>query len=1007
MFKLIKKRLQKSTQTRSFVLVAVFGIMAALLVYRLFDLQIVKGEDYLTNFTLQIRKEKTIKSTRGAIYDVNGKPLAYNKLAYTVTFEDSGNYSGIKERNLLLNSSMYGLLRVIEDNGNSILLDFGIALDRTNNFYFTRSGVNLLRFKADIYGQAYVENLTDAQKNATADEMMEELCGDKWYGILNPAYTDAELAERGLPKIAEMDKETILKLVIMRSKVAANSYQKYLATEIAKDINEETVAIIMENKDVYAGVDVIEDSIRVYGDGGDDSIYLAPLLGYTGQISQEELDRYNQDGEVYDNNDIVGKVGLEQSFEAQLQGVDGSETIYVDNLGKILLKESEVAPQAGNDIQLTIDSERTEKVYHILEQYIAGILYKNIFDGKTFDTEAISSSDDVRIPVYDVYYALFENQVLNVQHLASEDASSSEQAVYQAFLQRSDEIYAEIRNLLTTDNPLAYNEYDEDKMGAVGEEWQVYMTYIVDELLMNASAGTPILDVNLIDTNDPVYIAWRDGTTSLQEYLTHAVSAGWLDVSRIDVESKYLDTAEILSALADYIAEYLALDDGFSGQVYKHMIKNDQITGAEVCMMLYDQGILEKDDEEYNALASNPNYAFGFIKEKIRKLEVTPAQLALEPCSGSVVITDPKTGDVRVCVTYPGYNNNKLANDMDSDYYNKLNRDLSSPFYNKATQEVTAPGSTLKMVSAAAIYQEGAIDLGTQINCTGQFDLVDPNRPINCWIYSSITKSGQHNFLNLEEALTKSCNFYFNTAAYRLGELGVDPLPENAGDKARLKRMQEVDANGMAKLREYAEMFGFDDNTGIQIDESKPNISDSDAPRSAMGQSTNTFTTTQLARYVNTIANGGDCFDLTLLDKVMDSTGNTIDEPEPVLHNKVELPSELWGAIHRGMNGVANNNDALKEMGQAPYNFAMAGKTGTAQQSDVNANHALFVGYAPYDDPEMSIAVRITNGYTSRHAAMVARDIIKLQFGLEDEEQLITGEAIDLGTDGTGNHRTD
>ena len=173
---------------------------------------------------------------------------------------------------------MYGLLRVIEDNGNSILTDFGITLDSSGNYSFTREGVNLLRFKADIYGQAYVEDLKDEERNATAEKMIEDLCSKEWYGILNPDYTEEELASKGLPSQSEMDKETILKLVIMRSKVAANSYQKYMTTTLAKDVNEETVAIIMENKDVYPGVDVVEDSIRVY----DDSIYFAPHFGLYG-----------------------------------------------------------------------------------------------------------------------------------------------------------------------------------------------------------------------------------------------------------------------------------------------------------------------------------------------------------------------------------------------------------------------------------------------------------------------------------------------------------------------------------------------------------------------------------------------------------------------------------------------------------------------------------------------------------------------------------------------------
>ena len=154
MFKLIKEKFSKAGKSRGMILVIVFILLAFVLIQRLFQLQIVNGESYLTDFTMQIKKEKNLRSTRGEIYDRNGYPLAYNKLVYSVTFEDNGSYSGTRERNLALNSSMYGLLRVIEDNGNSILTDFGIHLDKNNNYEFTRTGVSLMRFKADIYGEA-------------------------------------------------------------------------------------------------------------------------------------------------------------------------------------------------------------------------------------------------------------------------------------------------------------------------------------------------------------------------------------------------------------------------------------------------------------------------------------------------------------------------------------------------------------------------------------------------------------------------------------------------------------------------------------------------------------------------------------------------------------------------------------------------------------------------------------------------------------------------------------
>lgn len=962
MFKKIKKYIADAFKSRALILSAAFVLLAVVLIQRLFQLQIINGESYLTDFTMQIKKERTLSSTRGSILDSEGNPLAYNKLAYSVTFEDNGTYDSTKERNLTLNSIMYGLLQVIEGNGDSILMDFGIDLDGAGNYTFTKEGVNLQRFKADIYGRVYIEDMTNSERDATAEEMMEDMCGKDMYGILDPQYTESELQEYGLP--AQLTKEETLKLAIMRSRVAQNSYQKYITTTLAKDVSEQTMTQVMENKDIYQGADVIEESIRVY----EDSVYFAPLLGYTGQISSEEMEELNaEDEDRYQSSDIVGKVGLEKTFESELQGVRGSETVYVNNLGKVLKEDARTEPQAGNNIQLTINRELQIAAYQILEQYIAGIVYSNMIDSMEFDVDNISSSDEIRIPVYDVYYALFENNVLDASHLAAEDASAIEQRVYQSFLSKEESVFAQIKQELTSSNPTAYQD--------LSDEMQAYMSYVVDNVLME---GTGILNEDAIDKTDATYKAWTtDESISLQEYLTYALSQNWIDITKIDLESEYLDSNEIYNALADYISDYLSKDDNFSRRVYKYMIKEGSVSGTEVCLLLFDQGILEMNETDYNALSNGTVNPYDFIRSKIYNLEITPAQLALEPFSGSVVITDPDSGDVLACVTYPGYDNNRLANDMDSEYYTKLNNDKTSPFYNKATQEVTAPGSTFKMVSATAGVMEGVISTVDTITCKGKFDLVDT--PINCWIYSDSLGYGAHGAETLTTAIRDSCNFYFNTVGYMLGLDG-----ENYDD-----------SQGISRLRKYAQMYGLDSKTGIEIDETAPHISESDAPRTAMGQSDNAYTTSQLARYVNTVANSGTCYDLTLLDKITDSAGNTLQEKEPVVHNKLDLPSDLWNSIHSGMNQVVQNNESTKEL-STTYHFEAAGKTGTAEESKRRANHALFVGYAPYEEPEISIAVRITNGYKSGNAAAVAKDIFKYYFDLEDEKEIIDGTATEV-----------
>lgn len=954
--------MEKGLRARILILSLAFIILGGFLVQRLFSLQIIHGEDYESNFTMQIKKEKTLDGTRGNIYDANGYPLAYNKLVYCVTFEDVGSYETRREKNLALNGIFYQLMKIIEEHGSEVISDFGIRQDSAGNYEFTKTGFNLMRFKADIYGRVYIEDLTDEEREIDAASMMAELCSDEYYGILDD-YTSKELLENGLPETLT-DKE-ILKLATLRSALAANSYQRYQEITIAEDISEEAVAVIMENKDKFAGVDVIEDTIRVYND----AIYFAPIIGYTGPISAEELEELQKDDPSYDQGDIVGKSGLEQYFELELQGEKGSRTFYVDNMGKVLLEEDYVSPSAGSDIYLTIEHEKQIAAYKILEQRIAGILYSMIENTEFYEDgylEELSNPDAIRIPIYDVYYALFQNNVFDIAHLGSDNATAFEQGIYQKFTARENQIFSTLKEQLISETPTIYND--------LSKEYQVYQTYIADTTLIENG----ILLEDVIDQTDETYKAWEDGTISLKEYLTYAISKNWIDVSEVTQENQYFDSNEIYSALADSISDYLVDDLEFSKRVYRYMIADQTLTGTEVCLLLFEQNIIEQNEDDYNSLAAGVYTPYDFMRAKIYSLEITPAQLALAPCSGSLVVVDVNTGNVVACATYPTYDNNRLANDMDSDYFMSLASDLSSPFYNRATQEVTAPGSTFKMITAVAGIQEGIIVPGETIECKGTFDAVVPN--INCWIHP-----GNHGPLTLSEAIEQSCNYYFNTVGYWLGF--------NGGTESE-------DAVGIERLMRYAALFGLDEDSGIEMSESDPHMADVAVAPAAMGQSNNAYTTTQLAKYVATIANNGTCYDLTLLDKITDASGNVIKEQTPNIHSKVELSSEAWDAIHYGMNQVVHNTASI----EGTDGIEWAGKTGTAEESKIRPNHAVFVGYAPYDNPQYALAVRVTNGYTSANSAAIAGDMVSYLFHLQSEDELLSGVAKE-GT--TNTIRTD
>ena len=177
--------------------------------------------------------------------------------------------------------------------------------------------------------------------------------------------------------------------------------------------------------------------------------------------------------------------------------------------------------------------------YNILEQKIAGILLNKIQNTKEY-TGKTNSSKELYIPVYDVYFALFNNGVIDLSHMASENAGEQEQYVYEKYLSYKENVYSRLREELT-EKLTPYNK--------LPKEYQVYESNIVEYLEQRG-----FIDTSLIDTSDKTYIAWKtDETISLSEYLHYAISSGWVDVSKFDLQSQYADTDEIYNYLLDSI----------------------------------------------------------------------------------------------------------------------------------------------------------------------------------------------------------------------------------------------------------------------------------------------------------------------------------------------------------------------------------------------------------------------------------------------------------------------
>lgn len=913
----------------------IFIALFCILISRIFTIQIVEGESHSEEISLKSVQTREIKSTRGNIYDRNGVLLAYNKLTYSVVLEETPELLTNDQKN----SVLYNLILILEEQGNKIENEFGISIDEAGKLYFNVEKTAELRFKKNAYGLRYVDDLNKEQIAATADEVF----GYLRHGIskYSPMFNISD----------EYSLEDALKIMTLRYAIYTN-YPKYNQIIISSGVSDETVAAIYENNVKLPGVDIEQQTYRVYND----SIYSSHILGYTGLINADELEVLKTEAFGYNTSDVIGKIGIEKEFESYLAGSKGKESLSVNATGKFLDVVERTDPVAGNDIYLTIDSEYQKAYYHIIERNLAGILLSKINNSTSAGTRGISSKD-IKIPIYDVYFALINNNVININTFKDDDATNLEKQVYTKFLAKREEVFAKLEQMLALNSTTLNSE--------TNEEMQEYLTYIYSVL-----KSKKMLLTTSIDTNDRNYIAYQNDELSLSKFLQYAISNNWIDLTKLNIGDEYFSTDELYQKLLDYINNILIDDSTFHKKLYNYLVYSYKLSGTEISLLLFDQGVIKYNKEDVSKLENGTLSSYTFITNKIKNLEITPAQLALDPCSASVVVTDIKTGDVIAMVSYPSYDNNLFANKIDTSYYSKVSNDLTVPMINRATKQKTAPGSTFKMVTSIAGLEEGVIGPTETIHDQITFHKITPSP--SCWSTSS------HGDVEVTTALEVSCNFFFYEVGWRLGL-----------DSSGINR----DQLAIEKLAKYASILGLDRKSGIEIDEADPEVSDESSVRSAIGQGTNNYTPIQLARYVTTIANSGTSFELTLIDKISDKDGKVILDNKAKSKSLSEVSDSSWQLVQEGMYKVGNGSRSSSSNMFKNYPKKIAGKTGTAQESTSKANHALFVSYAPFDSPEIAVTVVIPNGYASSHAVELGRDIYSYYYNIGDKDSLVNGPA--------------
>ncbi len=343
-----------------------------------------------------------------------------------------------------------------------------------------------------------------------------------------------------------------------------------------------------------------------------------------------------------------------------------------------------------------------------------------------------------------------------------------------------------------------------------------------------------------------------------------------------------------------------------------------------------------------------------------------------EITGAAVVVVDVKTGEPLAIASWPSYEAGTLL-----DNYAELLADPQNPLFNRALQGTYAPGSTFKPATALAALSESIINTATVIKCEGQYTRYEEQGYAPwCW------NNYGHDSETIVTALRDSCNIFFYETGHNLG---ID------------------------KMGEYAALLGLGEETGIELPESKGNMSSpdnhfdlvgedwtiGDTMQAAIGQSDSIFTPLQLAEYCAAIANCGERHTASILKSVrsFDYSENVYEREDEVLSSVDDCEQYNWDAIHQGMYLVANDYNGSGYKTFLGYTAStVACKTGTAQKGEKVVNDGIFICYAPYEDPQIAIAVVVERGGAGANCGSIAREILEAYFSIQSATDITETE---------------
>ena len=405
------------------------------------------------------------------------------------------------------------------------------------------------------------------------------------------------------------------------------------------------------------------------------------------------------------------------------------------------------------------------------------------------------------------------------------------------------------------------------------------------------------------------------------------------------------------------------LDMSVDGNITDEYITKEAVAGSDVILTI--DANLQATTEK--ALANN-----------IKKIASGGFSKTSEAKAGAAVVMNVKTGEILAMASYPDYEPELFVNGISQKKLDEYNK--GDNIFNRAISGVYAPGSTFKMITAIAGLETGAITPTEKINDVGVYKKA--HEPA-CWIWNSYGMT--HGWLNVTDAIIHSCNYFFYEVGYRVT---IDNIAKYAkyyglGQKTNVELPMEEE--GVVATRDKAKERGDEWQIGETLS-------------AAIGQSYNSYTPIQMAKYISMLANGGKPIDVSIVKSVIDVNGNQIPKEEITKFVNAKLglekqekedlniKKENLEAVLKGMKGVTSEEGGTAYSTFADFNIELGGKTGSAQ-TDVNGKvNGWFVGFAPYDEPEVAVVVLVENAGSGSYTAEVARDILQEYFGMNMEK---------------------